>query len=87
MYRSSTIPAFQGRYVYCLNGKAGPKVLSIDAADPTNGPTIDHTATLGVDAWPNESLHGLGRDDDGELYLMRVTSGLVDNGTIFKIIP
>ena len=89
VYRSTTVSTLTNRYVYGLFGSSSsPKILSIAAADPGSGVTTDHSLTLGMSSWGTGNLHGLGQDVDGELYVIRVTSGgPLNNGKIYKIVP
>ena len=88
VYRGTNVATLTNKYVYALYGKNSPKVLALpNADDPSNGPTENLTGNLGVNTWPAGSLHGLGQDTDGELYLIRVDTNqpVTNNGTIYRI--
>ncbi|MEE2681290.1 MAG: PQQ-dependent sugar dehydrogenase [Planctomycetota bacterium] len=75
LYRGCQVPALSGRYVYA--DYCSGRILSYDRAD---GSIIDHTTDLG---WGGSlgSITSIGRDSDGELYLIS------DLGGIHRIIP
>jgi len=89
VYRGTSVSAFTEQYVYVLFGNSGhPRVMSIDADDPTNGgPTQDWSSLLGVDNWNGGSMHGIGQDADGELCLIRVPPTNPTGGKIYRIDP
>ncbi|MDA1265462.1 MAG: hypothetical protein O2816_10330 [Planctomycetota bacterium] len=87
--------SWPGKYIFGLYGCGGnqPKVLRIDSATP-DMLAADMSSQLGMGpvSWPQNSLHGVAQDCDGEIYLIRVippSTGdpLLTNGTLFKVVP
>ncbi|GEM_PF-1636031 len=89
VYRG-TITSLQGDYIFTTFGTTGtPTVSRTDAGTP-NSLIFSMNAQLkiGTDwSFPTNSMHGMGEDWAGELYVIRVTgTGLLSNGTLFKIV-
>ena len=93
VYRGSRIPALQGQYVFGTFSDAG--IYYIDALNPGTGTIEDMTTELEMDDpakntyFEAGSFHGLGRDNAGELFVIRTapTFGQVlNNGRIFALV-
>jgi len=91
VYRRSIVPALTNEYVFATYG-AGvqPRVYRLPAAGGGGVTPTNMSATLGLMSWSTDhTIHALGQDIKGEIYIVRVdeSGGLTGNGDIFRITP
>jgi len=91
VYRASTVPSNTDQYVFAIYGNGRqPRIYRLPAVGGGMANAFDLSPTLGLTSWlVDHTIHGLGQDTDGELYVIRVdeSGGQTGNGVIFKVTP
>lgn len=99
VYRNSTVPSLQDRYVFATFGAFTlPRIYSFSAPVPLTGAPTNHSSGLGMTAangWVvNDAIHAIGIDSDGELLVVGVDDNLtlstpahLGNGSVWRITP